>query len=369
MDTIRAKASADVGNSSTKVIMVDGEIKKARKQPTVISYLPAVPKFEDEELNVLVTNLHKNIVVNITSSSISRNGLFAVGDVANIYGGSGFNIKLHKKAERDLTIIQPLAMVATTAIQNAFAQSGELPAALTIDLEYATAIPVVDYSKADAKALEGRLFGNHILTVYVGEGHQVQVTVNIVSVKVVQEGIPAFYALIEGNPSLFEAYNKRYNIGDGTIELIAIVNSKPVVTKSNGVRLGVGHASEKAVISFKSNYNFNADLTRANFMDKVLNKNDNWHNEASNELKLAVFEQEQRTFDVIVDTIENVLLSDLDDVVVFGGGTNVFTKLEEQLVTYTGRYKMRVLWITGKESSLLNAIGLDELNNKVFFKK
>lgn len=386
MDTIRAKASADVGNSSTKVIMVDGEIKKARKQPTVISYLPAVPKFEDEELNVLVTNLHKNIVVNITSPSISRNGLFAVGDVANIYGGSGFNIKLHKKAERDLTIIQPLAMVATTAIQNAFAQSGELPAALTIDLEYATAIPVVDYSKADAKALEGRLLGNHILTVYVGEGHQVQVTVNIVSVKVVQEGIPAFYALIEGNPSLFEAYNKRYDlkftgknfagrkmlfvdIGDGTIELIAIVNGKPVVTKSNGVRLGVGHASEKAVISFKTNYKFNADLTRANFMDKVLNKNDNWHNEASNELKLAVFEQEQRTFDVIVDTIENVLLSDLDDVVVFGGGTNVFTKLEEQLVTYTERYKMRVLWITGKESSLLNAIGLDELNNKVFFKK
>lgn len=386
MEIIHAKASADVGNSSTKVIVVDDVAKKARKQPTVISYLPVVPKFEDEELNTLVSNLHKNIVVHVTSPSISQNGLFAVGEIANVYGGSGFNIKHHKKAERDLTIIQPLAMIATTAVQNAFAQNNELPTVITMDLEYATAIPVVDYSKVDAKALEGRLTGTHVLIVYVGEGLQVQVTINVTDVKVVQEGIPAFYALVEGHASMFETYNKRYNthftgqdfakrkilfvdVGDGTTELIAIVNGKPVVTKSGGVRLGVGHASEKALIAFKTKYKFNADLTRSTFMEKVLNKHDKWHDEASRELKLAVHEQEQKTLDAIIETIENVLLSDLDDVVVFGGGTNVFTNLEKQLVDYTNRYKMRVLWINGKESALLNAIGLDELNNKVFFKK
>jgi len=323
--------------------------------------------------------------VHVTSKSISQNGLFAVGDIANVYGGDGFNIKHHKKAERDITIIQPLAMIATTAVQNAYTQNNELPRVISIDLEYATAIPVVDYTKADAKALEERLSGTHVLVVYVGEGLQVQVTINVTAAKVVQEGIPAFYALVEGNQSLFDTYNTRYDtkftghdfakrkmlfvdVGDGTTELIAIVNGKPVVTKSDGVRLGVGHASEKALVAFKDKYKFNAELTRSTFMEKVLNKNDKWHNEARQELKLAVHEQEGKVFDAIVQTIENTLLSDVDDVVVFGGGTNVFANLEQQLVDYTKRYKMRVLWINGKESSLLNAIGLDELNNKVFFK-
>jgi len=386
MDVIQMKASADVGNSSTKVIVVDGVTKKARKQPTVISYLPVVPRFEDEEVHTLVANLHKNIVVHVTSPSISQNGLFAVGDIANIYGGDGFNIKHHKKAERDITIIQPLAMIATTAVQNAYKQTSELPRAVSIDLEYVTAIPVVDYTKVDAKALEERLSGTHVLVVYVGEGLQVQITINVVATKVVQEGIPAFYALVEGQQVMFEKYNKRYevnftgvdftkrkmlfvDVGDGTTELIAIVNGKPVVTKSDGVRLGVGHASEKALVAFKDKYRFNAELTRSTFMEKVLNKNDKWHNEASKELKLAVHEQEGKVFDAIVQTIENTLLSDVDDVIVFGGGTNVFANLEQRLIDYANQYKMRVLWIVGKESSLLNAIGLDELNNKVFFVK
>ena len=385
MDTIQVKASADVGNSSTKVITVEGVNKKARKQPTVISYLPVVPRFEDEDVNTLVSNLHKNMVVHVTSPSISQNGLFAVGDMANVYGGDGFNIKHHKKAERDITIIQPLAMIATTAVQNAYVKNNELPNALFVELEYVTAIPVVDYSKANAKALEERLTGSHVLVVYVGEGLQVQVTINVVATKVVQEGIPAFYALVEGHQSLFHDYNKRYDvqftghdftrrkmlfvdIGDGTTELIAIVNGKPVVTKSNGVRLGVGHASEKALLAFKNNYRFNAELTRSTFMEKVLNHSDKWHNEASKELKLAVHEQENKAFDVITEVVENTLLSDVDDIVVFGGGTNVYTNLEQRLVGYANQYKMRVLWIDGKESSLLNAIGLDELNNKVFFK-
>lgn len=386
MNTSVTKASADVGNSSTKIIVTDGLIKRARKQPSVISYLPVVPKFEDDELDLLVTNLHKNIVVHVTSDSVAQNGLFAVGELANVHGGIGFNVRHHVKSERDITIIQPLAMASVTAIQNVFAETGKLPKTLEINLEYATAIPVVDYTKATAKQLENRLIGNHLMIVYVSEDHRVTVSINVVEAKVVQEGIPGFYALVNLPPSFFEAYNERYkvnftgenfagrkllfiDIGEGTMELIYIVDGKPIVIKSDGVRVGVGHASEKALTSFKHHYKIKSALTRSKFMDKVLNHNDKWHDEASQELKTALFEQEQEIFDNIVDTIENVLSHDLDDVVVFGGGTNVFTNLEDQLINYTKRYKMRVLWIQGKESSLLNAIGLDELNNNVFFKK
>lgn len=380
------KCSPDVGNSSTKAIFADENSKKARKQPSVVGYLAKEPQFEDEEVDVLVGNLHKNIVVHITSEAIKRNGRYAVGNIGNILGGDGFDIKKHKKADKDLTIIQPLSMLAVNAVQNEYAATKELPKALSVDVEYASAIPVVDYSKTAAKALEERLKGTHIIIVYVGEGLKVTVTINIVKAKIVQEGIPAFYAILQGSKDLFEKYNQRYkvnfsgkdfanrkilfvDIGEGTLELIAVIDGVPVVIKSAGYRLGVGHASENALVTFKDVNDFRADITRSNFMGKVLDANDKWHTEAKQELDFATDEQEEKIYDALTGHIEGVLQNDLDDIVVFGGGTNVFTDLENTLVDYANKYKMRVLWIAGKEASLLNAIGLDELNQKVFFKK
>ena len=385
---MNVKGSADVGNSSTKIIMVDEIVGvKARKQPTVVSYLPRVPQFEDQDTDTLVANLHKNIIVNVSSNGIKRGGLFAVGDIANTLGGSGLNIQQHKKAEHDYTLIQPLAMLAVNAVQSVYSQDKELPGSISLELEYATAIPVVDYSKAEARALEARwMDAPHNLIVYVGEGQQVQVSITVKGAKVVQEGIPAFYAIVEGASTLFGDYNKRYgigyngkdfamrkmlfvDIGEGTLELIVIVDGKPVVIKSDGFRYGVGHAAEKALVSFKDANNFRAELTRSNFMKKVLDRSDKWHSEASEALRGAIYEQEQKIYDAIIATIENVLLSDLDDVVVFGGGTNTFIELKERLIQYTDQYKMRVLWIDGKEAALLNALGLHNLNEKVFFQK
>lgn len=382
---MKVKGSADIGNSSSKLIMSDNENIKARKQPTVVSYLPKVPQFEDLDIETQVANLHKNMIVHVTSSSIKRGGLFAVGEIANSLGGIGLNIQRHKKAEHDFTLIQPLAMIAANAIQSDFNATKKLPKKIDIELEYTTAIPVVDYSKADAKALEERWNkGIHNLIVYVGEDAQVTVSIKTVGVKAVQEGIPGFYAIAEGPDSMFLDYNNRYNtiftgqdftkrkmlfvdIGEGTVELIVIVDGKPMVLKSKGYRHGVGHPAEKALITFKDENNFHTELSRSNFMGKVLNVNDKWHLEAKQNLEAAMFEEENKIYDVIINSIENVLLSDLDDVVVFGGGTNIFENLKEQLIEYTNQYNMRVLWIDGKNSSLLNALGLDILNKKVFF--
>lgn len=382
---MKVKGSADIGNSSSKLIMSDNENIKARKQPTVVSYLPKVPQFEDLDIETQVANLHKNMIVHVTSSSIKRGGLFAVGNIANSLGGIGFNIQRHKKAEHDFTLIQPLAMIAANAIQSEFNATKSIPETIDVELQYTTAIPVVDYSKANAKALEERWKkGTHNLIVYVGEDVQVTVSIKTIGVKAVQEGIPGFYAIAEGPDSMFVDYNKRYktnftgkdfterkmlfvDIGEGTVELIVIVDGKPLVLKSKGYRNGVGHPAEKALITFKEQNNFHAELSRSNFMDKVLNVNDKWHVEAKQTLDVAMFEEENKIYDVIINSIENVLLNDVDDVVVFGGGTNIFADLKDQLIEYTNEYKMRVLWIDGNNSALLNALGLDILNKKVFF--
>ena len=382
--TIEALAGADCGNSTTKSILRFGNVVKARKQPTIYAYLPVVPQFEDEDLDTLVANLHKNMVVNITSKAVRRNGLFAVGDIATINGGDGFNIKQHKKSEMDLTVIQPLSMIATAAIQTVYKENGELPGTLEINLKYDTAIPVVDYSKADAMALENRLKDTHVLIVYVGEGHRVTVTINIKEAKVVQEGIPAFYALINGSPEMFAAYNAKYglnftgksfakrkilfvDIGDGTLELIFVEEGRPKAKKSRGYRYGVGHASELAIKAFKDQYNLRGNITRTHFMDKINNVNDKWHNEAARTLHDAKYDQQYKILDAIAETVENVLTYDLDDIVVMGGGTNVFTELYDMIVNYAERYKLKVLWIDGKIASLMNVYGLDELNTKMFF--
>lgn len=389
MNPISIKASADVGNSSTKIIVLDGVSRKSRIQPTSVAYLPAVPSFEDDELTTLVANLHKNMVVHITSPSITHSGIYAVGDIANVYGGSGFDIEQHKKADHNNTIIQPMAMIAAAAVQNEFERNKKLPMSLFLEVEYTTAIPVVDYSKADARMLESRLMCDpsraHVVVVYVGEGMQVHVTINVKAAKVVPEGIPAFYALINSSESMFASYNKRYSvnfsgedftnrkilfvdIGDGTTELIYFEDGKPVVKKTDGMRAGVGHASEKAIEAFKDRYKIRGKMNRTTYMKKVLNESDKWHYEASQELKLTTHEQEEQILIKIKKMIENVLSYDLDDIVVFGGGTNVFTNLEHNLINYADDYKLRVLWINGKAAALLNAIGLNELNTKVYFK-
>lgn len=381
---MNVKASGDIGNSSSKIIIVDNVATKARKQPTVVSYLPTVPQFEDHETATLVANLHKNMVVHVTSKGIERGGLFAVGAIANSFGGAGFNIQSHKKAERDLTLIQPLAMIAVNAVQNAYAATNTLPDDLSINVDYTSAIPVVDHSKAAAIALQERWLGKHNIIVYVGESMQVPVTINVHGSKIVQEGIPAFYAVLKGEQSMFDEYNKRYNlnvtgkhfaekkilfvdIGEGTLELILVVDGVPIVIKSAGYRLGVGHAGEKAIAAFKDEHKFNADLTRSTFMQKVLDTRDTWHDEAKRALDFATYEQQSKIYDAIIGHVENVLLNDLDEMVVFGGGTNVFTNLKEELASYAERYKMRMLWINEDIASLLNAIGLDELNRNVFF--
>lgn len=386
MKKVNIKASADVGNSSTKIIVLDGVGIKARIQPTLTSYLPTIPRFEDEDVNTLVANLHKSMIVHITSPSITRNGLYAVGESSYNHGGEGFNIKHHKKAEHNTTIIQPLSMIAATMIQNEFSKHNELPESLTLNVEYATAIPVVDYSKAGSKQLEERLKGTHILVVYIGEGVQCHVTINVDAARVIQEGIPALYALVEGGSHMFTDYNKLYgvnysgkdfanrkmlfvDIGDGTTELITIVDGKPVITKSKGIRAGVGHASELAIAAFKENNGIESDLTRSEFMKKVLDNNDKWHGEAMKELNLAIDGQEDKIFIQVKDVIENTLSYDVDDVVIFGGGAKVFNDLEMRLIEYANRYKIRVLCIKGKEATLMNVIGLDELNKRVLFRK
>lgn len=381
---MKFNVSPDVGHSSTKMILVEGEHIRARKQPTVISYLPAIPPFEDADLATLVSNLHKNMVVHITSPSIKRGGLYAVGSFANQHGGLGYNIKTHRKADQDVTLIQPLAMIAVSAIQNAYEADNKLPDTIHVTTNYTSAIPVVDYSKADAKALQDRLVGEHILIVYVGEGLQVSVTISVTGAKIVQEGIPAFYALLQGDPELFTEYNERYNlevtgkhfenkkilfvdIGEGSLELISVVDGVPVVTKSTGYRYGVGHAGVKAITSFKEEHNIKTNLTRSMFMQKVLDEQDIWHQEAVSALNLSTFEQQSLIADAVISHIENVILYDLEEVVVFGGGTNVFKDLKTDLRAYAEQYKMRVLWVEGDMASLLNAYGLDVLNRSVFF--
>lgn len=384
-ETIEAEGVADCGNSTTKTIYTAVEGRKARKQPSVIKFLSTIPTFEDDDLDTLIANLQKNIVVSFASSGVNLCGMYAVGDRANDDGGSSFNVKRHKKSEQDLTVIQPLSMLAVMAIQNEYNKNKQLPTSLIINMTYTTAIPVVDFEAADAKALEKRLTGSHTIVVYVGEGKQVHVTINVTSAKVYKEGIPAMYAIANAEASMFKKYNERYkekftgndftkrkillaDIGDGTLELIYVVDGKPIINKSTGERLGVGHASEKAIAAFKKNNKIKSKITRTMFMDKVLNGRDKWHDEAEEELKKAAPDQEKQIYDAIIDAIEGVLSGDVDDLVLFGGGTNVFVDLHDKLIHYANDYKINVLWIDGKEAALLNALGLAELS-KVSFKK
>lgn len=388
---MKYRLAADVGNSSTKAIIrpLDDNAKpKALKQKTLISPSITVPPMVEEDLETSINNLTNNMIVHINSKALKRASTFAVGEKATSVGRvkRNMNIAIGDKHTNDIPVVMVLSLIASKAVQDHYSINKTLAKDIDVSVEYSTALPAREYDPSVARVYEQRLLEEvHIVDIYVN-GTPVTVRVNFEKVKVAQEGVPAVYAIIEGGEKLLSEYHNKYgnktankdfekkklllvDIGDGTTEFIYVASGKPINDLCDGKRFGVGHAADVAKNLFDEDVKVQITMTRQQFMQVVLDKEHHFHDAAVDAMNQANVEQAELILEQIQDMVLNTLSGNVDDIVVFGGGSAAFKEeMYQTLIEFTESVGARTLWIPEDKAPSLNAIGLDILNEKVFFK-
>lgn len=383
--------AGDNGNSKFKgYLSFEDGLEEYVEEKSLTSKLTSLPMFPDETIEKSLVNLTDNMIIELTSKSLKLPGMYAVGEKASKVGRSrNMNISIGSKHEDDLPVIQTLGLIATKVVQRHFKLNERLADTIYVNVEYATAIPAAEYTKQAARALEDKFLNEeHTVTLHIADKEYVTVKINFLGVKVTQEGNPATFAFVYGDPELLNDFKTDYpneivsnsyfedkkilnvDIGDGTTEFVYTVAGKPIADLSSGERLGVGHAAKDALNTYKKEINLNIKLNRQDFMDAVINDSHVQHDEAKNAMLLATTDQAQAIAEKVEEIFTDLLRGDLEVIAVFGGGAVQFkADLKEMLKDLADKLNVKLLWIPDNYASKINAIGLKELNNRVFFKK
>lgn len=383
--------AGDTGNSKFKgdLSFKDG-LDYFVEEKSLTSKLSAMPMFPDQDLDHSVNNLLENIIVEINSKAIRFGGLYAVGEKASHVGRArNMNISTGSKHTDELPILTTLAIIAVKAVQHDFKMNEKLARELYISVDYSTAIPAREYTKKAAHSLEEKyLSGEHIVVVHVTEDDYVSVKINFNRVKVTQEGNPASYAIFYGDPEMLYDFKQDYkdqskvtneyfgdkkilhvDIGDGTTEFVYTVAGRPIADQSDGERYGVGHAAVQALKAFQDAINVQINMNRQQFMDAVTDVTHIQHEEAKSAMLEASIDQSQAIVEKVEEMYIDVLKGDVEIVTVFGGGSAQFKHiLKDMMIELGERLNFKVLWIPDAFSAKINAMGLKELNERVFFK-
>ncbi|MGG3641473.1 ParM/StbA family protein [Bacillus gobiensis] len=377
-------AGIDIGNAKTELAFESDKQLQLVRQPSVISYLPRTPESNDLPLDQVMKNLLDNLIVNISSPSIKRNGDYYVGKKAMQHDGikTNMTINLGGKSTHDLPIITSLSLIAATTVKNHYENEGELPESLSINMKMATAIPSSEYNRQNAKTLEDRFKTKHIVTLYVGE-HQVLTSIKVTECKVTEEGRTAMLAFLNSHKDILDDFNEVYgesknpsdflkartlhsDIGDGTSEFVVIEGANPVQGLSKGKRLGVGHASDLAITLLRDQLNISDKFTRQQ-LQEWLGKDNEKGNLARSLMQEATYGQALSILEEIQLSFQELASSDVDYIFIHGGGSITFKEdLQNELMSFAEHNHFKVVWIPEKYATTMNSRGTFQLAKMLF---
>lgn len=390
---MRMNVAVDIGNSQTKMVVGDKvDDYSIIKQPSVIRRVTKLPVTNDESLKKIVSSIDDHLTVHITSPAIREgmDGIYVIGKKAmatDLDEVQNMNIKLGNKHKHDIPIIMVISMIAQKAIQDSFEESGKLEETYNLECNLSTAIPASEFDFKKAKILEDRfLKGFHIVVVYIGD-KKVSVTIDFTRVKVMQEGMPAIFALMVEKQDILDQHNQgrektlhladlknlrlfHVDIGDGTNEYIPANGLNPILDACSGEKRGVGHATENAVMELSEKLDgMLGNINRQKFMDIYNDNSHHLHHDARRCFKTAKIGQANLILEDIMTKIASKAGNDVDLILVYGGGSIQFREyLEDDLKAYAEQIRSNVLWVPEEIAVDLNAKGLHVLNHTVFFK-
>lgn len=375
----------DIGNAKTEIAFEHNKEVRFERIPSVTSYLTSVPDAPDMPLSDAVNGLLENIVVYFSSKSVKQAGNYFVGKRAlqSDRPKQVLNLSLGGKSSSDVPIISSLSLVAASSIKEYYEANEELPESLQIDLKMVTAIPSSEFSSDAQSNLEKRFKGTHNLTLYVGD-QQVMVTIKVSECRVTEEGKTSMLAFAYSSPDILSLYNSHYNddkkpsdflnarslhtdIGDGTTEFVLIDGVNPVPGQSQGIRSGVGHASEDATKLLKnSSMNISSKFTRQAFQEWL--KLDNEKGDLARDyMDRAIYSQSQSILEQIQTAFQELAGSDISYLFVHGGGSVTFKdSLSEDLASFTKNNFCKLVWIPEEYASNMNSKGTFILAKNIY---
>lgn len=381
----------DIGNDKMKIRESESPDSGVFKIESAYRRLTKRPEVQELDLQKNVVGLLDNLVVNITSDSIKRSGLYAIGKKATNVSKSGLynmDIELGQKHEDDFMLIGTLGFIAARTVQKEYALNGNVSKMISTNVYMSTAIPASQHNAISAKFLEERFMKNtHIVIVYLGD-RQVTVEINFERVKVMKEGVPALYAILEGDNEMFEDFNKTYDlkwtgkdfadkkimhtdIGSGTTEYIFTNGVNPVSDRCSGERQGMGHAIAAAIELLKEERR-GLSINRQQF-SKYIEQPHEYPKDselAKQFLEETSLEQADSILDSIISKNARDMSNETEIFAVYGGGSIEFKKeMYEELKTYAESENAKLLWIPEKYAVTMNVEGLNNLNKNLFYSK
>lgn len=378
----------DIGNAKTEIAyMEDGNLVFVR-QPSVVNRLSMKPDANDNSPDFLMDNLFDNLTVQTFSKGLDHDGLFFIGKRALSSPDTVLNmpISVGSKSLSDIPILMSLSMLSGIGLKRHFKTTNKVPKTLTVKVKMATAIPSSEYTKDAARHLENRFLGEHTINMFFGD-HNVLVTIEVTDCKVTEEGKTAMLAFLNSDASILRHYNEAYDkklvpedfsdalslhadIGDGTSEIVYTNGYNPVQGGSEGLRVGVGHATKTAIELYKKVLSNNTgDISRQHFMQLLQKKNEK-AKIANEQMKNATMAQSLKILDKIKDGFATITSSEADFFFVHGGGSITFKDdLYEDLVKFASSVKAEVVWIPAEFATQMNSKGTFYLAQFLFCNK
>lgn len=378
------KVAADFGNSNTKIYI--GENRQ--NIPSVIKRNYTQPSSTDVSTESAIENIFSNLCAFINSGALSGSCTYFVGRLAMIQEDHmNMDITHGEKAENDIPIVIGLVGIAADQVQEYYKNKNEVPQSIDLNVALTTAIPANQFSQQKAQAFADRYTKNkHTVVLYLQDINNTSITVNInfIYAKATAEGVPALWTLFTSNKNILDRYNNEYekqaipidlkdlnmlhvDIGDGTVELVVTESLTPVISICEGKRHGVGHAAENAMDLYKEKLGSNVEINRQEFM-KLMEKENKRGILARSFMEQTIDEQIDAIYKSVVKKYEKT--SDLDLIVVYGGGSIVFEKnLYKRLLEFCNKEMIELLWIPEEYTVDMNVKGLKYLAEKADINK
>ena len=390
------KVANDLGYGSVKA-NIDGEDIKF---PSVIASerpqdIQAPTEFDTkEEQNAYMKDFLNNMDVSVSSNSVKISGRFLVGNAAVDSGLPirSFDVNDYTgKSKTDLAIILTLSMIAGKKVQEAYAAGQDLKEALKVKVNMATALPVSEGKVNNAKeTYKDRYIGSTHTVTFHNFKDPITVTIEFNKVFIALEGETAQVLIssdYEGlTKTIKEDFGKNYpelkdeikatdliksrnvlgiDIGEGTTDVVAIINGKANSAASASLPQGYGNVLQDAVrVLQDQQMNFEERSQLQNFLSEKVSPLRRARQEKARQV---VYSQIEPLADKIIDTVSQTMriAKDTELVYVYGGGSipmmnesNLREELNEKLKSFSGGYDVPVVWINKKYAQYLNELGL-----------
>lgn len=390
------KVANDLGYGSVKA-NIDGEDIKF---PSVIASerpqdIQAPTEFDTkEEQNAYMKDFLNNMDVSVSSNSVKISGRFLVGNAAVDSGLPirSFDVNDYTgKSKTDLAIILTLSMIAGKKVQEAYAAGQDLKEALKVKVNMATALPVSEGKVNNAKeTYKDRYIGSTHTVTFHNFKDPITVTIEFNKVFIALEGETAQVLIssdYEGlTKTIKEDFDKNYpelkdeikatdliksrnvlgiDIGEGTTDVVAIINGKANSAASASLPQGYGNVLQDAVrVLQDQQMNFEERSQLQNFLSEKVSPLRRARQEKARQV---VYSQIEPLADKIIDTVSQTMriAKDTELVYVYGGGSipmmnesNLREELNEKLKSFSGGYDVPVVWIDKKYAQYLNELGL-----------